>query len=85
MARQIKPIFTEVVAAPAFEEEAVQILSAKKNLRLLVVEPPARGGYEIKQVTGRISPFLSFSGRPEPRGLQPWKQTDPVRTGYWRT
>ena len=52
MARQIKPIFTEVVAAPAFEEEAVQILSAKKNLRLLVVEPPARGGYEIKQVTG---------------------------------
>ena len=52
MARQIKPIFTEVVAAPAFEEEAVKILSAKKNLRLLVVEPPARGGYEIKQVTG---------------------------------
>ena len=52
MARQIKPIFTEVVAAPAFEEEAVEILSAKKNLRLLVVEPPARGGYEIKQVTG---------------------------------
>ena len=52
MARQIKPIFTEVVAAPAFEEEAVEILSAKKNLRLLVVEPPARDGYEIKQVTG---------------------------------
>ena len=52
MARQIKPIFTEVVAAPAFEDEAVQILSAKKNLRLLVVEPPAREGYEIKQVTG---------------------------------
>ena len=52
MARQIKPIFTEVVAAPAFEEEAVQILSAKKNLRLLVVEPPAREGYEIKQVSG---------------------------------
>ena len=52
MARQIKPIFTEVVAAPAFEEEAVEILSAKKNLRLLVVEPPAREGYEIKQVSG---------------------------------
>ena len=52
MARQIKPIFTEVVAAPAFEEEAVKILSAKKNLRLLVVEPPAREGYEIKQVSG---------------------------------
>ena len=52
MARQIKPIFTEVVAAPAFAEEAVQILSAKKNLRLLVVSPPRREGYEIKQVSG---------------------------------
>ena len=52
MARQIKPIFTEVVAAPAFEGEAVEILSTKKNLRLLVVEPPLREGYEIKQVSG---------------------------------
>ena len=52
MARQIKPIFTEVVAAPAFEDEAVEILSTKKNLRLLLVEAPQREGYEIKQVTG---------------------------------
>ena len=52
MARQIKPIFTEVVAAPAFEEEAVEILSTKKNLRLLLVEAPQREGYEIKQVSG---------------------------------
>ena len=52
MARQIKPIFTEVVAAPAFDEEALEILSAKKNLRLLVVSPPRREGYEIKQVSG---------------------------------
>ena len=52
MARQIKPIFTEVVAAPAFDEEALEILSTKKNLRLLVVSPPRREGYEIKQVSG---------------------------------
>ena len=52
MARQIKPIFTEVVAAPAFDEEAVEILSTKKNLRLLVVEAPQLEGYEIKQVSG---------------------------------
>ena len=52
MARQIKPIFTEVVAAPAFDDEAVEILSTKKNLRLLVVEAPQREGYEIKQVSG---------------------------------
>lgn len=52
MAQQVKPIFTEVVAAPAFEPEAVAILSTKKNLRLLEVAPPTREGYEIKQVSG---------------------------------
>ena len=52
MALQIKPIFTEVVAAPAFADEALEILSTKKNLRLLVVSPPRREGYEIKQVSG---------------------------------
>ncbi|MDU0347249.1 bifunctional phosphoribosylaminoimidazolecarboxamide formyltransferase/IMP cyclohydrolase [Actinomyces sp. MRS3W] len=52
MARQIKPIFTEVIAAPAYEDEAVEILSTKKNLRILVVQPPARGGWEVKQISG---------------------------------
>nr|WP_236263377.1 bifunctional phosphoribosylaminoimidazolecarboxamide formyltransferase/IMP cyclohydrolase [Actinomyces sp. zg296] len=52
MAHQIKPIFTEVVAAPAFEDEALEILRAKKNLRVLAVEPPEREGWEIKQISG---------------------------------
>ncbi|WP_084124334.1 bifunctional phosphoribosylaminoimidazolecarboxamide formyltransferase/IMP cyclohydrolase [Demequina sp. NBRC 110054] len=34
-AGQIKDIFTEVVVAPAFEPEALEILSQKKNIRLL--------------------------------------------------
>ena len=41
-----------VVTAPAFDDEAVEILSTKKNLRLLLVEAPQREGYEIKQVSG---------------------------------
>lgn len=52
MARQIKPIFTEVVAGPAFEDEALEILKAKKNLRILAVEAPEREGWEIKQISG---------------------------------
>ncbi|RAX22412.1 MULTISPECIES: bifunctional phosphoribosylaminoimidazolecarboxamide formyltransferase/IMP cyclohydrolase [unclassified Actinomyces] len=52
MARQIKPIFTEVIAAPAYDDEALEILSTKKNLRILVVAPPARGGWEVKQISG---------------------------------
>ena len=52
MARQVKPVFTEVVAAPAYEPEAVEILATKRNLRVLVVEPPTPGGYDVKQISG---------------------------------
>lgn len=38
VALKMKPIFLEIVMAPAFEEEALQILSTKKNLRLLEVK-----------------------------------------------
>jgi phosphoribosylaminoimidazolecarboxamide formyltransferase/IMP cyclohydrolase len=36
-AHQIAEIFTEVVAAPSFSAEAIEILSVKKNLRILEV------------------------------------------------
>ncbi len=39
MAHQVAEIFTEVIVAPAYEDGAVEVLSAKKNLRILVVEP----------------------------------------------
>jgi phosphoribosylaminoimidazolecarboxamide formyltransferase/IMP cyclohydrolase len=35
LARQIKDVFTEVVIAPGFDAEALDILSASKNVRLL--------------------------------------------------
>jgi phosphoribosylaminoimidazolecarboxamide formyltransferase/IMP cyclohydrolase len=35
MARQIADVFTEVVVAPAFDPDALQVLSGKKNLRVL--------------------------------------------------
>jgi len=53
MAAQVKDIFTEVVAAPSFEPEAVEILTAKKNLRLLALpEGFERDTVEAKQVSG---------------------------------
>ena len=53
MARTVAGIFTEVVIAPDFEPEAVEILSAKKNIRLLAL-PEGYGRYpaEIRQVSG---------------------------------
>jgi phosphoribosylaminoimidazolecarboxamide formyltransferase/IMP cyclohydrolase len=54
-ASSIAPIFTEVVVAPGFEPEALEILQAKKNLRLL--ELPAgyrREPAELKQISGGV-------------------------------
>jgi len=52
MARQIAEVFTEVVLAPGYEEGAVEVLTAKKNIRLLVVEPYVRGGVETRTIDG---------------------------------
>ena len=55
MARQVADVFTEVVVAPAFDAEALEILSAKKNLRLLVAaDVPRHGGIEIRPVSGGL-------------------------------
>jgi phosphoribosylaminoimidazolecarboxamide formyltransferase/IMP cyclohydrolase len=45
MAAQVAEIFTEIVVAPEFAPEALDILKASKNLRLLACPPPvgARG------------------------------------------
>ncbi len=53
MAQQVKDVFTEVVVAPSFDVEAVEILSAKKNLRLLSLPAGfAHDSVEAKQVSG---------------------------------
>ncbi len=53
MARQIAEVFTEVVVAPGFEDEALDILSASKNVRLLRCAPPeATSAPEWRPVSG---------------------------------
>jgi len=53
LAAQIAAIFTEVIVAPAFEPAALEILAAKKNLRLLRCPPPGPGErLDWRQVSG---------------------------------
>ncbi|HVG52301.1 MAG TPA: bifunctional phosphoribosylaminoimidazolecarboxamide formyltransferase/IMP cyclohydrolase [Xanthobacteraceae bacterium] len=56
-ARAITEIFTEVIIAPSADEEAIAIVAAKKNLRLLVTgglpDPRARG-LTAKTVAGGL-------------------------------
>jgi len=51
-ARQIAEIFTEVVIAPGYEDGALEVLTAKKNLRLLVAGPYPSGRVELKPISG---------------------------------
>jgi len=52
-ALSIAPIFTEVVVAPGYEPEALEILSAKKNLRVLEVSGGRAGG-DVRHISGGI-------------------------------
>jgi phosphoribosylaminoimidazolecarboxamide formyltransferase/IMP cyclohydrolase len=52
LAAQIAPIFTEVVVAPGYEPAALELLTAKKNLRLLEAGPYPAGGWERRAVSG---------------------------------
>ncbi|GHS85063.1 bifunctional purine biosynthesis protein PurH [Actinomycetota bacterium] len=54
LAEQIVPVFTEVVVAPGFEPEALELLTTKKNLRLLVVAAPPSAPVEIRPISGGL-------------------------------
>ncbi len=52
-ARALTEIFTEVVIAPDYDEAALEVLRAKKNLRVLRAGEPQRAeGLEYKTITG---------------------------------
>ncbi|WP_405178278.1 bifunctional phosphoribosylaminoimidazolecarboxamide formyltransferase/IMP cyclohydrolase [Nocardia sp. NBC_01377] len=52
MAQQVAEIFTEVIVAPSYADGAVEVLQRKKNVRILVAEPPRRPGIELRPISG---------------------------------
>jgi phosphoribosylaminoimidazolecarboxamide formyltransferase/IMP cyclohydrolase len=55
MAEQVADVFTEVVAAPEFEPAALEVLTRRKNVRLLRVPVAGRPDpVEFRAVTGGI-------------------------------
>jgi phosphoribosylaminoimidazolecarboxamide formyltransferase/IMP cyclohydrolase len=56
-AREIVKVFTEVIIAPGASDEAVAIIAAKKNLRLLVTDglpDPRAAGLAVKSLAGGL-------------------------------
>ena len=52
-ARALVEIFTEVIIAPGYEDQALEVLRAKKNLRILRgADSDEEGGFEYKQISG---------------------------------
>lgn len=54
MAEQVAGIFTEVIIAPSYEDGAVEVLSQKKNIRILVADKPEFNAVESKEVSGGV-------------------------------
>ena len=54
-AKAMDPIFYEVVVAPDYEPEALEILKRKRNLRILAVGPSGGGlAYDLRPITGGL-------------------------------
>ena len=52
MAQQVGDVFTEVILAPAYEPAALEVLTAKKNLRVLLIPGPRPRGAEPRPISG---------------------------------
>jgi phosphoribosylaminoimidazolecarboxamide formyltransferase/IMP cyclohydrolase len=73
LAEQVADIFTEVLIAPSYADGAVDVLTRRKNLRLLVATPPARHGAETRAVTGGL--LLQTKDTIDAEGDDPTKWT----------
>ena len=54
VAEQVAEVFTEVVAAPGFEPEALDVLRRKKNVRLLRVPSGSADPVEFRPISGGV-------------------------------
>jgi phosphoribosylaminoimidazolecarboxamide formyltransferase/IMP cyclohydrolase len=54
LASEISKVFTEILVAPDFTDEAREILSSKPNVRVLVAGPLVRPRLSSKHVTGGV-------------------------------
>ncbi|MFM1965523.1 MAG: bifunctional phosphoribosylaminoimidazolecarboxamide formyltransferase/IMP cyclohydrolase [Actinomycetota bacterium] len=55
MAEAMADVFTEVVVAPGYDDEALVLLSERKGLRILRAEPrPERGWVDLRPISGGV-------------------------------
>jgi phosphoribosylaminoimidazolecarboxamide formyltransferase/IMP cyclohydrolase len=74
LAKQVADIFTEVIVAPSYAPEALDVLRGKKNLRVLVAPPWKPAPAEFRQVGGGL--LVQMADRIDAAGDDPstWTQ-----------
>jgi phosphoribosylaminoimidazolecarboxamide formyltransferase/IMP cyclohydrolase len=54
MAEQVAEVFTEVIVAPAYEPAALEVLTRKRSIRVLRMDPPEPAGIEVRHIRGGL-------------------------------
>jgi phosphoribosylaminoimidazolecarboxamide formyltransferase/IMP cyclohydrolase len=58
LAEKMKPVFLEVVVAPSYQKEALELFQTKKNVRILqladIQVPQDENAYDLKKVNGGL-------------------------------
>ena len=79
LAEAIAPVFTEVVVAPAYEPGALEVLTAKKNLRVLEAGPPGQQRFDLRSIDAGLlvqEPDHFVSGRADWRVVTKTQPTE---------
>lgn len=70
MAEALAPVFTEVVVAPGFDADALDILTAKPNLRVLTASTPGERRLDLRPIDGGL---LVQEADPVPLDRSSWQ------------
>jgi phosphoribosylaminoimidazolecarboxamide formyltransferase / IMP cyclohydrolase len=54
MARQVAEVVTHVIVAPSYDDEALHVLSRRKNLRILQAPPWQPAAVEMRPISGGV-------------------------------
>jgi phosphoribosylaminoimidazolecarboxamide formyltransferase/IMP cyclohydrolase len=54
LAVALAPVFTEVVVAPSYDDDALAVLTARKNLRVLSAPPPGEETLVVRSIDGGL-------------------------------
>ena len=78
-AEEISKVFYEIVIAPGFDEDALDILKKRKNLRILEMSPGGRGGgLDVKTVKGGFLVQTRDTGGDDPSGWRCVTKREPT-------